>query len=186
MKNTNVSFGKRIQMIWKEFSNNLKKRYQKELLGSNRKVQKYLKMQMKACLLRKKLVDICIWIVIFVAACYMAEAYILHHCIARKRSKCKWTLRLSRCFHLALLLNSISQSCVLLLSQINCWCSDPRNWILTFLSVSCESSKGRRRHGRSKRIWVKCFGRSLCWFLSSCNFSETGGSKINRIYCFYV
>ena len=100
--------------------------------------------------------------------------------IARKRSKCKWTLRLSRCFHLALLLNSISQSCVLLLSQINCWCSDPRNWILTFLSVSCESSKGRRRHGRSKRIWVKCFGRSLCWFLSSCNFSETEGSKIQQ------
>ena len=75
MKNTNVSFGKRIQIIWR-------KNTKKSFWGQTEKCRNILKckQQMKVCLLRKKLVDICIWIVIFVAACYMAEAYILHHC----------------------------------------------------------------------------------------------------------
>ena len=37
MKNTNVSFGKRIQMIWKEFSNNLKKKIPKRAFGVKQK-----------------------------------------------------------------------------------------------------------------------------------------------------
>ena len=77
-------------------------------------------------------------------------AFMLHH-----RLKCKWTLRLCRFLHLPLLLpNSISQRCVLLLSQINCMFRSQKIGFELFcpLSVTFGILKGTWWHGRSKRI----------------------------------
>ena len=81
----------------------------------------------------------------------------LCYTITWKRSKCKWTLRLCRSFHLALLFpNSISQRCVPLLSQINCMFRSQKIGFELFcpLAVTFGILKGSWWHGRSKRIWA--------------------------------